>query len=217
MNNLNNIINSFSEYVFWKDLNFIYQGGNTNFLKILGLNTISDLAGRSDYDFDWDVKQAKIHRESDLCVLNGVSVINSIQFRWHKNGMQPIIINKIPLRNNENEIIGILSTHKNIITDKLGEQENLSSPLSKDLVNSIKDLLDIEITYREIECLSLWLSGYSLKESSTILKISERTVEVHRRNISDKIGIYRKNHLIDYVREKGILNLFMGLSNLLKK
>ena len=60
------------------------------------------------------------------------------------------------------------------------------------LSSTKKELLKISprnLSDREIEVLQLLAEGHSAKSTATILKLSSRTVESHRKKIGDKLGV----------------------------
>lgn len=48
------------------------------------------------------------------------------------------------------------------------------------------------ISFRELQCLSLWLMGYTMENVGQFLYISPRTVESHLANIRDKIHLKKR-------------------------
>ncbi len=55
------------------------------------------------------------------------------------------------------------------------------------------------LTGREIEIINLIKEGQSSKEIATILKISLKTVEVHRHNILKKLKLKNAASLVNYI------------------
>jgi DNA-binding NarL/FixJ family response regulator len=60
---------------------------------------------------------------------------------------------------------------------------------------------------REREVLQLAAEGRSTKEIASALNLSVKTVETHRRQIMDKLGIYNLAGLIKYAMREGIASL----------
>jgi len=60
------------------------------------------------------------------------------------------------------------------------------------------------LTAREREILLLVGQGYSNQETAELLKISSRTVEVHRARLMRKLEIKSQTELIRYVMERGL-------------
>ncbi len=61
------------------------------------------------------------------------------------------------------------------------------------------------LTAREEEVLKLIVQGYTNKQVAEELSISTRTVEGHRANLTDKLGIRSRVDLLRYAREHKIL------------
>ncbi len=60
------------------------------------------------------------------------------------------------------------------------------------------------LTPRDIEVLRLIAQGYTNREAADALGISVRTVESHRANIMDKLGLRGRAELVRYAREHGL-------------
>jgi two-component system response regulator NreC len=61
------------------------------------------------------------------------------------------------------------------------------------------------LTPREIEILKLIVEGYTNRQIGEYLNISIRTVEGHRANISDKLGLHSRLELVRFAREHGMI------------
>lgn len=71
---------------------------------------------------------------------------------------------------------------------------DLTSPLSADL-----------LTVREKEILNLTANGLTSKEIGERLDISARTVEAHRANIREKLGLATQSELIKYAMDHNLM------------
>jgi DNA-binding NarL/FixJ family response regulator len=80
------------------------------------------------------------------------------------------------------------------------------STLVRDLVErrSAGDEFDI-LTRRELQVLKLIAEGYTSKEIATELVISIKTVERHRQNILDKLGMSDRVELTRYAIRRGLI------------
>ncbi|MBF0239449.1 MAG: response regulator transcription factor [SAR324 cluster bacterium] len=63
------------------------------------------------------------------------------------------------------------------------------------------------MTNREKQICLYLAYGYTNAEISAALHISERTVEGHRSNIMEKLGIKSRAELVHYAIKHGIMNL----------
>jgi two-component system response regulator NreC len=61
------------------------------------------------------------------------------------------------------------------------------------------------LTRRETEVLRLIVEGYTNRQIGLELNISIRTVEGHRANIADKLGIHSRVELVRYARQHGLI------------
>ena len=61
------------------------------------------------------------------------------------------------------------------------------------------------LTQREKEILKLIVEGYTNRQIGQELNISIRTVEGHRANISDKLGLHTRVELVRYARHNGLI------------
>jgi two-component system response regulator NreC len=64
-----------------------------------------------------------------------------------------------------------------------------------------------QLTDREREMLKLVAEGYTAREIADMLVITLRTVETHKTNLMNKLGIHNKADLIKYALRKGIITL----------
>jgi two-component system, NarL family, response regulator NreC len=69
----------------------------------------------------------------------------------------------------------------------------------------IQDSYDL-LTEREREVLQLLAEGKSNKEAATILDLSPYTIESHRKNLMQKIGLHNTAEIVLYAVRKGIIS-----------
>lgn len=63
----------------------------------------------------------------------------------------------------------------------------------------------LPLTAREIDVLRLLAQGYTNRQSAEKLDISVRTVEFHRTNLTNKLGLQGRVELMRYAEEKGLV------------
>jgi two-component system response regulator NreC len=61
------------------------------------------------------------------------------------------------------------------------------------------------LSARELEVLKLIVQGYTNRQVGTHLNISVRTVESHRANLAEKLGLHSRVDLVRYAREHGLI------------
>ncbi len=203
-------------YIFWKDDELVYRGGNQLFVKAIGAESIQDIVNKTDYDLPWKAA-ADQYRDSDLRVLAGEKIINKRETRYFEGGVQKItLINKLPLRDENGNIRGIVGLHQEMLVAG-SEVINISNNLEKNELISIIKKMNKELTSKEIICLSLWLSGYSIKESSQYMHLSNKSIESYRTSVKNKLKISYKNQLINLINANDTYHLFLALSRIITK
>lgn len=100
----------FPGLVFWKDTNFVYQGGNAWFAAIVGLDTPEDLIGKTDFELDWTKEEAELFREVDERIIaSGEQDVHRQEKLTRSDGrVFWFDTTKVPLTNKEGEVTGVL-------------------------------------------------------------------------------------------------------------
>jgi|GEM_PF-1811379 len=109
--------------VFWKDLESRYIGCNSQFAHDAGLPNLEDLIGKTDYDMNWR-EQAELYRSDDKAVMeSGMSKLDFEEKQTAPDGRTIwLSTSKVPLRGEENQIIGVLGIYTDITSRKLSEE-----------------------------------------------------------------------------------------------
>ena len=109
----------------------------------------------------------------------------------------------------------LLEKYRPLLEAHIAIQEH-SVPLHRQLLlDLIKKEMKIPFLDREVECISLTLSGFSAKYIATILGISYRTVETHVRNAYQKIGCFGRQELLEMMCEANLLPRWWEFARLL--
>ncbi len=113
------IIDTTPVRIFWKDRDSNYLGCNPAFAKDVGFDNPADIIGKDDYQLSSKI-QADQYRADDQRVMNsGISKISYEEMQTSPNGsLLWLRTSKVPLRNNENQIIGILGVYEDITERK---------------------------------------------------------------------------------------------------
>lgn len=110
--------------VFWKDRGLRYVGCNDQFARDAGLSGPDDLVGRTDFDMGWR-DQAERYRVDDLAVLeSGVPKLDFEEPQTTPDGGTIWLrTSKVPLRDDNNQIVGILGIYADITAHKQAEEQ----------------------------------------------------------------------------------------------
>jgi len=222
------IVNQLPCYLFWKDVNGIFLGCNDLFANQCGFKSNSEIVDRTDYDFPWAYTEADLYRRDDLEVISKrQKKLNYKEIQTRADGtLVQVITSKVPLLNTQGEIIGILGTAHDVYETNSSNSLSISFQLSqfpylfdkqhkKNLLLHFRNITSPSLTDQEIECLSLWLTGYSVRESASILSISKNEINIYRDNIKMKLHVHHQNQLLEIVKEQKNYNLFIHFSRLI--
>ena len=123
---LEGIINSIPSRVFWKNTHLVYMGCNTIFARDAGFHDPKDIIGKDEYMMGWR-EQAELYRNDDRQVIE--SGVSKLLIEEHQTTPEGKVINlltsKVPLRNSDGEISGVLGTYMDITEHKRLEEEKL--------------------------------------------------------------------------------------------
>ena len=113
---LQNIVNTVPIRIFWKNANGIYMGANNLFLQDAKLNSIEELIGKNDFEMIWSETDAQAYRDDDIYVMETDTPKLQFEETQTNDKGETIILStsKVPLRNSNGEIIGILGTYEDI-------------------------------------------------------------------------------------------------------
>jgi len=163
---LQNIISNIPYCVFWKDKNSVYLWCNDNFAKLAGVEKPEDVIGKTDYDLPWKKEESDSYRKIDKDVVSKGAPILNIEEQVHhgKGKVATILTSKVPLRNADGEITGVLGIFTDITERKRAEQKQ--AELLKQLESANKELNDfahivshdLKAPLRGIKTLANWIS-----------------------------------------------------------
>jgi two-component system cell cycle sensor histidine kinase/response regulator CckA len=118
------IIENIPQLIFWKDTEGVFLGCNTKFAKSLGLDSPQDIIGKNDYDVT-DAENARHFIETDKKVISdNIAIFQERQTMKNAQGHQLWLnIHKVPLHDENNQIIGVLGTMEDITAQVNLEQK----------------------------------------------------------------------------------------------
>ncbi|MCP5124064.1 MAG: PAS domain S-box protein [Gammaproteobacteria bacterium] len=123
-NLLQTVIDHVPMRVFWKDCALSYLGCNPAFARDSGRSQPSDLIGKDDYQMGW-ANEADLYRADDLKIIeSGIPRINYEEPQTTPDGRTLWLrTSKVPLRNQNDEIIGVLGIYEDITEEKEKDKE----------------------------------------------------------------------------------------------
>ncbi|NYE62386.1 diguanylate cyclase (GGDEF)-like protein/PAS domain S-box-containing protein [Duganella sp. 1224] len=116
------VINHIPHQIFWKDRDGAYLGCNSVFARFAGLHSNADVAGKRDEDFPWAHNADAIRADERAIMASGRGRLNEEDHMTLADGtVHWYLINKLPFRDQQGQIIGVLGTIEDITERKQAE------------------------------------------------------------------------------------------------
>jgi PAS domain S-box-containing protein len=121
---LQTVMDTIPVRIFWKNKDLVYLGCNRLFAEDAGRKSPEYILGETDYNLGWR-EQAELYRKDDREVIrSGNSKLGYEEPQTAPDGKQLWLrTSKIPLRDINNRIVGILGTYEDITERKQAEAE----------------------------------------------------------------------------------------------
>ncbi|MEH2386789.1 MAG: AAA family ATPase [Nostoc sp.] len=148
------IIDNIPQSVFWKDRNSVYLGCNQKFAQTSGLEVPENVIGKTDYDLSWTREESDFYVECDRHIMeSGQAELNIIETLQQADGKQIWSnINKIPLKDREGNVFGILGTCEDITEHHQAQQ--LLQQRKQELEQALEELQTMQLQLVQSEKMS---------------------------------------------------------------
>jgi PAS domain S-box-containing protein len=114
------VLDNIPELIFWKDNNSVFQGCNRLWAKAAGFNDPNQIIGLSDYDLYPTNDQIGEYLEKDQQVIRTGESRSYLEYKQDKDVWYHT--RKIPIRDSQGKIVGILATIEDITERKKAEE-----------------------------------------------------------------------------------------------
>ncbi|MFX1443458.1 MAG: PAS domain-containing protein [Promethearchaeota archaeon] len=145
------VLDNIPQFIFWKDINSVYQGCNRNFARVAGVGEPKNIVEKTDYDLPWEQSQAESFYEIDRLVMeSNKPESHIIEPQLQADGKKAWLdTNKIPLHNSQGEVVGLLGTYEDItervLAKKALEKSEKKYRESYNRANFFKDIFSHDI------------------------------------------------------------------------
>jgi PAS domain S-box-containing protein len=121
---LNLVINSIPQGIFWKNRQSVFLGGNQRFADDVGI-PLDQLKGKENTDLKVTPEEAELYTKCDQEVMEtGQSMSHFLEILRRPDHSEVYVdITKVPLRNQSDQIIGILGCYEDVSDRKRAEWE----------------------------------------------------------------------------------------------
>ncbi|MBL8472950.1 MAG: PAS domain S-box protein [Rhodocyclaceae bacterium] len=157
LNNARNLLQAVIDHVpmrvFWKDRALNYLGCNPAFARDAGKIRPDELVGKDDYQMGW-ANEAALYRADDQKIIDsGVALLNYEEPQTTPDGRTVWLrTSKVPLKNQDQEIIGVLGMYEDVTNEKQKDDElaQYRNHLEHLVAERSAQLSDAQIKYQRL-------------------------------------------------------------------
>ena len=170
-NLMSTLINSIPDRIYVKDIDGKYIHSNPAHYKSFGLQSQEELIGKTTLDFFPNDEAASNVKDDLKVILTGKEIINSEEKSfWNGDQISWHHVTKVPLRDQQNNITGIICISRDITqSKKIQEQLQSSEARFRHIINAVSAVLyTVKISGSDFE--RIWVGdnitqfGYNTKE-----------------------------------------------------
>ncbi|MEW6527953.1 MAG: PAS domain S-box protein [Spirochaetota bacterium] len=212
---IDHVLDTIPVRVFWKDRELRYLGCNRQFAVDAGFSDPAQLIGKTDYEMGWR-QQAELYRKDDKEVIEtGTPKIGYEEPQTTPEGETIWLrTSKVPLRNQNGEVIGVLGTYEDITSSKQAQQKlRESEERYRNLAESTQDLIalhDMDGNIQYVNQAVINISGYTQEEiiGNSILmfvprKYRRSIYERHAKRLAGQLGV--EQYETEFINKFGTL------------
>jgi PAS domain S-box-containing protein len=151
---LTSVINNIPQQICWKDRNSVYLGCNQQAAIAAGVGSPYSIIGKIDHDLPWTKEEADWYRTCDRQVMeSGTPKLHIIETQRQADGRQAWLdTSKIPLRDANGHVIGIVVTVEDITERRQAEQ--LLQQQKQELEQALQELQQTQMQLVQSEKMS---------------------------------------------------------------
>ncbi len=172
-NQILTLINSMPDRIYIKDRESRFIIGNIHVAKIMDAKNPEDLIGKTDYDFYPKEMADEYHGDEQKLMENDIQLINKEEPGFDDSGEKIVVsTTKIPVKDDDGNVIGIVGIGRDITTQKEVEKEVLEKSKALQEVNVLLEERQEEIQQQSEELQtqteSLSLANLELEKLSVV-------------------------------------------------
>ncbi|MFX1492988.1 MAG: PAS domain-containing protein, partial [Promethearchaeota archaeon] len=135
------VIENIPQFIFWKDINLNYLGCNNNYALLNKLGDPNFIVGKKDSELPWPKNNLTHIQERERHIIKTNKSEYSVESWTLPDGNKVWIeVNRIPLHDLKNNVVGLLSTYNDITGRIISEQKLSQSELKyRSILENIKE------------------------------------------------------------------------------
>ncbi|MFX0058237.1 MAG: PAS domain S-box protein [Candidatus Hodarchaeota archaeon] len=129
---LQTVMENIPQYVYWKDNDLNYLGCNNNYANLIGVEYPENIINKKDTDLLYDDQQIYYNQKKEKDLIDSDKAEFNVIESWIlRNGKKIWVqINRIPLYDSDENVVGILVTFEDV-TERKKSEENLKESEKK--------------------------------------------------------------------------------------
>ena len=197
-NMLQMVIDNFPGVVFWKDRQCNYLGCNQSFASSVGLKSSAEVVGKTDFDMPWTETETNNYLKEDRTVMKRAKaklhIVESL--RQFDGQVKYVNTSKLPLRDSNNQVIGVIGVSNDISTLKMAEQELIKMNKELAFQNAEKErhAAELEVANLEFAAQNAEIEKYSAElvvTNKTLVFLAANLQLVHEK---ERVNLAREIH-----------------------
>ena len=122
---LSALLENVPDRIYVKDTESRFIKGSAALAKRLGLKSVDEFVGKTDYDFHPDDQARQFHEDEQRVILTGEAIVNKVEQQTDANNRSIwASVTKVPFTNRSGMITGIIGISRDITALKLAEEES---------------------------------------------------------------------------------------------
>lgn len=164
---LNRIVDSFQIRMLWKDKESRYVDCNQAFAEDAGFSSPAEVIGKTEFDMPWKHDNAAYHLQTDRAIMESGEPILSFEQELSRSGNRKswILTSKVPTRNSNGEVNGILVLYQDMTFIKELDKERIKVNRAYRLLREANKIIISainEVTLYEQVCNLVVKLGYKM-------------------------------------------------------
>lgn len=183
--------------IYWMDKNNTFLGCNDTQANNAQLKSREEIKGKTNYDMPWKEQAAELNRINNLVIESGKPIITE-EHAMMAQDYRTYLTHKVPLKNDNDEIIGVLGISFDITERKKMEEELREAKIAAEAGNRAKTEFIANMSHDIRTPLSGLIGLSKILEEST--HTSEEKQSAHWINESGTQLLNLLNGILDVVR-----------------
>ncbi len=187
------LLDTIPQLISWKDINGIYLGGNRSFSEFFGVQSPEAISSKEASDLIADKVYTTWSRDTDIQVINDAKPLRKVRRKcFDATGEEHWLkVDKVPLLDQDGEIVGILNTAENITKERDLERQLIQSQkmeaigtLAGGIAHDFNNILAVIINSTELAMEDIPFGSQTEKDLQRTLRAARRGSQVVKQMLS---------------------------------